>query len=174
MQKKGQSALEFLTTYGWAFMLMLTLVGGLAYFGVLSPSQFIPDSCASSTGFTCSEAGFASESSTIILQNGPNAITFTGTPKATIAGAPSNCDFSVIFPDRQIRPKERFEVQVVPNPGCQLPANYRANLKIESSYRIANDPFPKSFFIEVGTTIRTPFGEIAAPLALTPRNSGGM
>ena len=35
--KKGQDAMDFLLTYGWAIMGALALVGALVYFGVLSP-----------------------------------------------------------------------------------------------------------------------------------------
>ncbi len=43
--KKGQAALEFLTTYGWAFLVILVMIGALAYFGVLDPTRFIPQRC---------------------------------------------------------------------------------------------------------------------------------
>jgi len=51
--KKGQAALEFLMTYGWAIMVVLAAIGALAYFGVLNPSNFLPDRCVASTGFAC-------------------------------------------------------------------------------------------------------------------------
>lgn len=44
-KKKGQAALEFLTTYGWAFLVILVMIGALAYFGVLDPTRFIPQRC---------------------------------------------------------------------------------------------------------------------------------
>jgi len=40
MNKKGQAALEFLTTYGWAFLVILIMIGALSYFGVLNPSMY--------------------------------------------------------------------------------------------------------------------------------------
>ncbi len=43
--KKGQAALEFLMTYGWAILVVLAAVGALAYFGVLSPGKFLPEKC---------------------------------------------------------------------------------------------------------------------------------
>lgn len=43
MKKKAQSALEFLTTYGWAFLVILIMIGALAYFGVLDPNRFLPE-----------------------------------------------------------------------------------------------------------------------------------
>jgi hypothetical protein len=60
MNKKGQAALEFLTTYGWAFMVILVMIGALAYFGVLNPQKLIPDQCAITSGFTCKDFQVAS------------------------------------------------------------------------------------------------------------------
>jgi len=42
---KGQAALEFLTTYGWAFLVILVMIGGLSYFGVFDFKSKMPDSC---------------------------------------------------------------------------------------------------------------------------------
>ncbi len=50
MNKKGQAAMEFLMTYGWAILIVLIAIGALAYFGVLSPDRFLPEKCAISTG----------------------------------------------------------------------------------------------------------------------------
>ena len=43
--RHGQAALEFLTTYGWAFLVILIMMSALAYFGVLNPSKLLPDRC---------------------------------------------------------------------------------------------------------------------------------
>jgi hypothetical protein len=53
MFKKSQAALEFLTTYAWAFLVILIMVGALAYFGVLSPSKLLPDRCNFGSEVTC-------------------------------------------------------------------------------------------------------------------------
>ena len=50
MFKKGQAAMEFLMTYGWAILVVLIAIGALAYFGVLNPNKFIGDRCTVSTG----------------------------------------------------------------------------------------------------------------------------
>ena len=56
MKKKSQSALEFLTTYGWAFLVILIMIGALSYFGVLDPSRFLPDKCIFGAGLgACQE-----------------------------------------------------------------------------------------------------------------------
>ncbi len=51
--RKGQAALEFLTTYGWAIMVVLVMIGALAYFGVFNASDLLPPKCVFTTGITC-------------------------------------------------------------------------------------------------------------------------
>ena len=51
--KKAQAALEFLTTYGWAFLVILIMIGTLAYFGILSPSKILPNRCNIGPEFQC-------------------------------------------------------------------------------------------------------------------------
>lgn len=76
MNKKGQAAMEFLMTYGWAILVVLIAIGALAYFGVLNPGKYLPSSCTISNQFGCQEfkATTAADTSgnltTLILQNG--------------------------------------------------------------------------------------------------------
>ena len=53
--RKGQAALEFLTTYGWAFLVILVMIGALGYFGILSPGNFLPQRCNVGPEFSCDE-----------------------------------------------------------------------------------------------------------------------
>jgi len=53
MFKKSQAALEFLTTYAWAFLVILIMVGALAYFGILNPSKLLPDRCNFGSEIAC-------------------------------------------------------------------------------------------------------------------------
>ena len=53
MRKRSQAALEFLTTYGWAFLVILIMIGALAYFGILSPGKVLSDRCNFGAEFTC-------------------------------------------------------------------------------------------------------------------------
>jgi hypothetical protein len=43
MNKKGQAAMEFLMTYGWAILVLLVVIGALAYFGVTKSSTMLPE-----------------------------------------------------------------------------------------------------------------------------------
>lgn len=52
---RGQAALEFLSTYGFAFLVILVMIGALSYFGVLSPGRFLPERCLVGAEFSCAE-----------------------------------------------------------------------------------------------------------------------
>lgn len=52
---KAQAALEFLTTYGWAILVILITVSALAYFGILSPKNILPDRCLFTSGIECQD-----------------------------------------------------------------------------------------------------------------------
>ncbi len=73
MMKKAQGALEFLMTYGWAFLVILIMIGALAYFGVLNPTKFLPERCTFGSQFLCKDylitGGASSANVTVKLQN---------------------------------------------------------------------------------------------------------
>ncbi|MFH1592358.1 MAG: hypothetical protein ABIB47_03250 [Candidatus Woesearchaeota archaeon] len=52
---KGQAALEFVMTYGWAILAVLVTIGSLAYFGVLNSVVFLSSSCILAPGFSCED-----------------------------------------------------------------------------------------------------------------------
>ena len=51
--KKGQAALEYLVTYGWAFLAILVVLGALAYFGLLTPARYLPARCEFGVQLEC-------------------------------------------------------------------------------------------------------------------------
>ena len=52
-KKRGHGALEFLMTYGWAVLVILIMIGALAYFGILNPKKFLPSRCTFGNEITC-------------------------------------------------------------------------------------------------------------------------
>ena len=71
MSKRGQAALEFLMTYGWAILVVLVAIGALAYFGVLNPKRSLPDLCIIAPGFSCDDFILNTDgTSTVIIRNG--------------------------------------------------------------------------------------------------------
>jgi uncharacterized protein (UPF0333 family) len=66
MFKKGQAAMEFLMTYGWAILVVLAAIGALAYFGVLDPANLLPEKCDGSAGMDCLEKASLTSSSNVV------------------------------------------------------------------------------------------------------------
>ena len=89
MHKKGQVAMEFLMTYGWAILVVLVAIGALAYFGVLSPGKFLPESCTIAPGYSCDDFKVSADgSATVIIKNGAKAtLTSVGASIGAVAGS---------------------------------------------------------------------------------------
>ena len=68
--KRGQAALEFLMTYGWAILVVLVVIGALAYFGVLNPTILLPEKCLLETGLECKDWAISSTAPNIRLSIG--------------------------------------------------------------------------------------------------------
>ncbi len=77
-KKRGQAALEFLMTYAWAILVVIIIIGALAYFGVLNPDTLVPDKCTFATGLACQDFSYtytgtgasAVGNITLVLTNG--------------------------------------------------------------------------------------------------------
>lgn len=65
---KSQAALEFLTTYGWAFLVIIIMIGTLAYFGILSPSKLLPNRCNFGSEFQCLDYQISATASTFKMR----------------------------------------------------------------------------------------------------------
>jgi len=50
---KLQSAIEYLTTYGWAFLILAIIIGVFIAAGILSPFRIIGNECILPAGFSC-------------------------------------------------------------------------------------------------------------------------
>ena len=53
MKMRGQSALEFLMTYGWAILVLTVTLGVLFYMGVFNPQGVAPNVCTLPSGISC-------------------------------------------------------------------------------------------------------------------------
>ncbi|MBW2997473.1 hypothetical protein KY349_04000 [Candidatus Woesearchaeota archaeon] len=95
--KRSQAAMEFLMTYGWAILVVLAAIVSLAYFGVLNPAKFFPESCAlpSTTGMACIDFKVLPDSAhLLILNSGGRDYMINNVTIGTCSG-----DFSLDFPD---------------------------------------------------------------------------
>ncbi len=54
--KRGQSALEYLVTYGWAILAIVIIAGILWYFGIFNPGKFAGEKqCGGFSAFICQD-----------------------------------------------------------------------------------------------------------------------
>ena len=83
--KKAQAAMEFLTTYGWAILILIIVIVALANLGVFrSPST--PNTCNVAAPFACSDVIFDDGVSVAILAgDSPSNITIKANNVATFS-----------------------------------------------------------------------------------------
>lgn len=53
MRKKSQAAIEFLTTYVWAFFIIAVTIGALYYFGIFDFGKYLPQKCIFPSQLKC-------------------------------------------------------------------------------------------------------------------------
>lgn len=66
-KERGQAALEFLMSYGWAILFAIVMIGTLSYYGVLNPTMLLPEKCVLGAEIGCSDYIFNSYTGTVIL-----------------------------------------------------------------------------------------------------------
>ncbi|MEK6908907.1 MAG: hypothetical protein AABX23_02545 [Nanoarchaeota archaeon] len=99
MRRKGQAAVEFLMTYGWAILAAVIAIGVLAYFGVFSPGKYVTDSAIVTAPFYINAQNIQADvngSSGIVMElrnNGGEDLTVTS---ITVDGATVDCTTGTI------------------------------------------------------------------------------
>ena len=94
--KKSQAAMEFLMTYGWAILVVMVVIGSLAYFGVLNPSMLLPEKCTLQMGLYCKNHLLHQDNKVFLnLENGMGKGIIIA--KINITGEPLECwrDFTI-------------------------------------------------------------------------------
>jgi uncharacterized protein (UPF0333 family) len=152
LKKKGQAALEFLTTYGWAFMVILVMIGALAYFGVLNPSKLVPDQCIASSGFTCTDAAAratanaAGNSMDVLLTaNRGDTVTLSGL-NVTIGGTDQTTALGCSLVDKDgnaqasfdVADAEKFGVSCATLPTAQNKKGAKLKADVKFTYKLAD------------------------------------
>lgn len=81
MRKKGQAAMEYLMTYGWAILIIIVVIGALWRMGVFKTSSTVPCSpCFSYFAYVDHGGG------TLIMRNGALQANVTGVVGGTLTG----------------------------------------------------------------------------------------
>lgn len=75
LNKKAQSAMEYLMTYGWAILVVLIALGALFYLGVFSPRT--PNTCTAIAPFTCADVKADETSDDVLVSIGASGLSGT-------------------------------------------------------------------------------------------------
>jgi len=60
LKKRGQAAIEFLTTYGWAILVIVIVLAALVWLGIFDAATRAPDRCTFQGGIQCDSARISS------------------------------------------------------------------------------------------------------------------
>ncbi len=67
--RKSQAAIEFLTTYGWAIMVVILSISVLTYYGLLDINRYTSDYCTITPQLVCKDYSISSNSLSLLLEN---------------------------------------------------------------------------------------------------------
>jgi len=142
--RRGQAALEFLTTYGWAFLIILVMIGGLAYFGVLDPSSFSGGgNCVSGSEFFCKSSSLSQNFQGVLLRNNlPEGVVISNASVYRNGEVIGVCSAGF-----EIASESDFEISC----SASLQEGKQENLKVEVQWYPSNgvSSYSKSVFVDV-------------------------
>ena len=69
---KGQSAMEYLMTYGWAILIIAIVLAALFSLGVFGGGLGLPNACVAQSGFSCSSPVYGHATGNILVTIGQN------------------------------------------------------------------------------------------------------
>ncbi len=108
-QKRGQAAMEFLMTYGWAILAAIVAIGVLAYFGVFNPSRLAGSTAVINAPLNIPVGGFniVSDDATCtnndcihiqVIQNAGQSVDVTGATITLTSGGTGTCSDATALP----------------------------------------------------------------------------
>ncbi len=99
MERKGQAAVEFLMTYGWAILAAIIAIGVLAYFGVFSPGKYVVGQASVTAPFYANSYSVKTTGVSVELKNnGGEDVTIS---TVTIAGCGTGSVNSTVIASAQ-------------------------------------------------------------------------
>ncbi len=164
MVKKAQAAMEFLMTYGWAILVVLVVIGALAYFGVLSPSTLLPEKCTFPVSVNCIDHTVTASSVQLILLNGAgrdmkinDAGIMSEALQASATGTAYTCSLKVSEKGQTLRNGQRTTL-TLDNSLVATGCNYNPTGRDKNRYAI-NISYS---WLDSQTTVHTLPGELLA------------
>ena len=133
MNKKGQGALEYLMTYGWALLVIVIVVAALYAMGVLNPSTYQQSRCTGFQHFTFNDQKLSTTQYVLDVRSG-------GTSKVTIntikVGSGST-DAAPTVSDADIQAGDRFTITTSNVPaGLTVGSVYPSGMQVVLNYTV--------------------------------------
>ncbi len=157
--RRAQAALEFLTTYGWAFLVILVMIGALAYFGILSPGRFLPERCNVGPEFSCDEYQVSAATGVLSVRFSNNVGQTIGTVvlnRAWWAQEELNVTTGglTVVGGPLYRAGDPVEIQAAFNTGFFPPEGAKIKFNVEMTYIPQGKTFTKPLTAEVYTALQ--------------------
>jgi hypothetical protein len=107
--RKGQTAMEYLMTYGWAILIIMVVLAVLFYLGILNPGRLTPSQCTFSAGISCTTYKLKTTSSNLTLQIG-QGIGKTMKVQGVYCGSNQTSSYSPPMINYSISPNENVTI----------------------------------------------------------------
>ena len=134
----SQAALEFLTTYVWAFFAISITIGALYYFGIFDFSKYLPQKCTFPSQFNCLDFSLKpTEVRMKLVNNIGEDVKVTSLQITNDATPPITCTPPASFDWAHATEKE---VVFTSCAGGAYIAGERVELKVSMSYYAVNTP----------------------------------
>jgi hypothetical protein len=156
-RRRGQAAIEFLVTYGWAIMAAMLVIGALTYFGITNPATSLPDKCIFSNSFACKD---------FLITNTTLKLKVTNTAGQTIYGYYGGpMDFTANMTEYNnapcitdstgtLEPDSDLTITCTMPVGSEFNINEKAKVKLSITYRKSPTGFNQVSLGEVYSTVQ--------------------
>lgn len=175
--KRGQAALEYLSTYGWAFMVVLIMIGAIAYMGVTDVKTLVPERCQVPQGFGCEDfqllytqdAGGEGSEVSFVLTNQQKNTVYLNKTVITYDGFTSSSDFCGVYralsdtgqgtPQYTLQPGAK--VEVICNVGATRQIKFplpgeKEQVTFTFTYKLTQDGFDHRVDGEIVGVVQSP------------------
>ena len=141
-KSKGQMALEFLMTYGWAIMMVMAVVGGLMYVIIPHPKSLTTNKCIFRAAMPCMGVQLSNDYLKVSLRNSMGQSIYNVTAKVVIP-IDMNCNVS----NSSLRAEDRLDIQCVNAGKLNLTDDARINMQV--TYRKTRDGYDQIVMGEI-------------------------
>jgi hypothetical protein len=134
---KGQAAIEFLVTYGWAILAAMLVIAALSYFGITNPATSLPDKCLFSNAFECNDYIITSSAASVRLVNILGQTIYSNNNISAILtdnGASCIVNASGVVSPASLDPEAIMEVTCNNPPGAPFDKGDKARIKMTIIY----------------------------------------